>query len=846
MWKLVPVPSPSVLTRLSLALLACTFAKAQTRDAFESNDLPGTGAKVVLPSRLSGLTLHAPVAGLGDVDRFSVPLARGQVLTVRMFDAGDAMFDPLLAVSDPHGRIVATSDGIDGLAFGALSVTAREEGTYEVVVTGATDGELRGAHVETGTYGLDLRVEPVDVYEPNDEPLEASVLPGLPVVLDAVLGTSEMDWFRLAVRTGVRYRVRLEDTGDSPLDPRLGVFDASGSPRLVEASRGLTRFPALAFESSVDGFVLLAVTGWSDTSYLGTHDEAGAYRLQVTEEGADALEPNDDVSTASSLNLPTSATLRLEPQDVDWFAFEVTRGRQYRIRTWDPGGENQAATRIGLFDPAGTTLRRSVVARTARDAFSELVYRATATERIIVAITGADDRDFRGAHVAIGAYGLDVREDVFEPNDEYPLATPLPRDERVGPLVMGPGDTDWFAFDARAGERFLVRLQMVDTEVADLRIGLFGPRSSLLRSVEGGRGGPLPEFVFPVEEPGRYILVVTGGGDTRYFGSHAVEVAYTLECVSLHPFLTPFPTLSLGPLAGGTSLRFLGGNFTTLRDLVVQFGVRTVSPIAILNSGELVVDVPPGDVEGLVDLTLSTVNGSASLPSSYRYIDATSLVLGQTYSGTITSNDTDFVTFESFSGTPVDFDVRGRDATPLLDPRIVLYDPTFQMVTLLPAAQISEGRFRVRRFTLPAGPIGTWYAEIRSESGGVGAYEVRTKRRVPREMKKPTPVPTYQNGVLAFRFASERGSELSAQLAFLPGTALDTVRLYDDRGFEVASAPSAIAIDGDRARVRVRRLFLPRFGEYELRVMGPTAVTAVTSSQFRVKFPRGGRGSLFE
>ncbi len=72
-----------------------------------------------------------------------------------------------------------------------------------------------------------------------------------------------------------------------------------------------------------------------------------------------------------------------------------------------------------------------------------------------------------------------------------------------------------------------------------------------------------------------------------------------------------------GPLAGGNELVLSGQGFTA--DVQVLFGNRSAPSITLVDSKQLRVTVPAGEVAGLVDLTVYNKNGVANLRRHYRY-----------------------------------------------------------------------------------------------------------------------------------------------------------------------------------------------------------------------------------
>ena len=133
-----------------------------------------------------------------------------------------------------------------------------------------------------------------------------------------------------------------------------------------------------------------------------------------------------------------------------------------------------------------------------------------------------------------------------EPNDAPDAATILAAGRRGAPGFIGslrrgnglvvrgrlePGDVDWFAFAARAGD--VVTLALEEPQRGELHDGVlavFGPGDEAPAAVDDD-GGPgfLPRLALPVDETGTWRVAVTGFGDTGFDGGdHEQRFAYRL------------------------------------------------------------------------------------------------------------------------------------------------------------------------------------------------------------------------------------------------------------------------------------------------------------------------------
>jgi len=320
-----------VCTTAVLALIASNQAAAVDSEPLNNSQLTADS----LPLLLAGTAVSnlAQLGGQsGDVDFFQAPLAAGEVLF--------GMVTPLAGLPDGFwspDTIVSVFDGTAPRTFsdddfaselpdfgGGLGSLFRFESpataVYQVAVSGFGDYEFDGAatgdsHTESGSYVLTAgRVNPaiggggfLDTDPANQTAAGADLIgvtPGTARVAVLQLGESDVDFFRLDLKAGdvlSTMTAPLDDLGtsfDYP-DTLLGLFDSSGTNLLVVNDDAgwefdnhyplASDFPyaggiygsALRALIPEDGTYYLAVTGFGDDDYAGTHAEFGAYALLV-------------------------------------------------------------------------------------------------------------------------------------------------------------------------------------------------------------------------------------------------------------------------------------------------------------------------------------------------------------------------------------------------------------------------------------------------------------------------------------------------------------------------------------------------------------------------------------
>lgn len=150
-----------------------------------------------------------------------------------------------------------------------------------------------------------------------------------------------------------------------------------------------------------------------------------------------------------------------------------------------------------------------------------------------------------------------------EPNNLRGQASPLPTGSVAQGQVNGPADVDWFAFDAKAGDRWLIELDSSRLESRlDPLLKVFGPNGREIAvspnpDGDGADADPLIDLSVPAD--GRYYAQVT---DRAYGGSpdhvYRLSVHQQPRVDSIRPLAVepgkPAELTLLGRLIGGTPL----------------------------------------------------------------------------------------------------------------------------------------------------------------------------------------------------------------------------------------------------------------------------------------------------
>lgn len=237
----------------------------------EPNDSPSTGQKIALPVSIAGT-----IGKAGDVDYYRFEAAAGQEIGVQAIPADPAKLEPILALTDVNGNLVAES------GTGLLGYRCEKAGTYALgirdrdyrggelayrlhlgdipIVTGVFPlGLQRGTEAEIKLDGVHLGASrfvklkaPADAAPGTRLPLGSTAL-GSPGVMVgefpelrssgasalAVPGTGngtitragQPDTWRFPARKGQRLIVEVNARRlGSPLDSTIDILDAQGKP----------------------------------------------------------------------------------------------------------------------------------------------------------------------------------------------------------------------------------------------------------------------------------------------------------------------------------------------------------------------------------------------------------------------------------------------------------------------------------------------------------------------------------------------------------------------------------------------------------------------------------------
>ena len=304
-----------------------------------------TGGRVAVGASSTG-----DIGQSRDRDWFAVDLIGGRAYRVDLEGSPTGqgtLADPYLrGIYFDRELLPGTVDDDGGAGLNSrVEFLAPESGAYYIIA---------GAYsFRTGSY----RVSVEEVADDHPAAVDTAAV----VAVDgsstgAVDYGGDVDWFAVPLVAGRHYRINLEgtSTGQGSLeDPRLnGMFDADGNP--VEGA-GSDDDSGQGYNSHLE-----FSAPHTDTYYIAAAAHAahtGSYRLSVQEVTDDYPATT---ATGAVVQVGGSATGEIEvPGDTDWFAVELSAGREYLIdlEGWrTDGGTLEDPLLLGIHAVDGTLI----------------------------------------------------------------------------------------------------------------------------------------------------------------------------------------------------------------------------------------------------------------------------------------------------------------------------------------------------------------------------------------------------------------------------------------------------------------------------------------------------------
>ncbi len=373
--------------------------------------------------------------------------------------------------------------------------------------------------------------------EPNDTPEQAAPLTFAAdqreQVLDLRACPEDRDMFRVELQPGDRFSATLKTKADTspaaePDDPqggatppKLGVWliGPDGKTVLRGAPEGQAPLDAVDL-----GKVEQATPVMVDVRNIAEVETTYDLTLKLLPACArieDRYEPNDTFATARAVTLGEPLKGRLCPLNDDNFAVDLQPGQGLMVKAKTKVDIGADAVVLTVLGPDGQPL---AVSRKSQDGQVVRFARALVGGRYVLQVRGGLDTeaDYE-AEVAV-LPPCQLRDDVYEENDQAAQANPLATESLQAPLEnlqLCPGDDDWYAVELKAGESLFVDLVADVKDLPDaqdlagaLTVEVWDDKGQIWGQAIGSPGGETVSRTAAVlaPPPGTYRVRVTGGG----------------------------------------------------------------------------------------------------------------------------------------------------------------------------------------------------------------------------------------------------------------------------------------------------------------------------------------------
>lgn len=326
-----------------------------------------------------------------------------------------------LRVYGPDGVTVLASD-VDG---GAASVVwlASVSGLYYVEVTGF-EGAL-------GTYSVSL------TRDDRSASTSASTVSVPSSTTGQIWSATDADWFRIDASEGFEYRAQL--TLNTLPSGALRVYGPDGMTLLVSDIDG----------GSATVFWTPITAGTYYVEVTGVAGELGSYSLGMARDDRAQI-----ASAASAQNVPSSLTGEIwSATDVDWFAFFVNAGTEYRVQV-TPNTLTNSGLRI--YAPNRVTLVGSDI----DGGSASVLWTPTVSDYYYVEVSGVAG--------SMGTFGISAARD--DHSNIFSAATAIGLPNSTTAEIWSPTDTEFFSFTVVAGTEYRAELLMAGLGSGTLRV----------------------------------------------------------------------------------------------------------------------------------------------------------------------------------------------------------------------------------------------------------------------------------------------------------------------------------------------------------------------------------------
>lgn len=553
----------------------------------------------------------------------------------------------------------------------------------------------------------------------------------------------DVDWYRLSVRSGQRYRITLNGgDGEGQLsDPMLRLLNADGEEILAnDDADGFNS--AIEYMPSASGSVFVEAGGFGGAL-------TGAYTLAVATETAPTDNTAATTRTRARLTLGESVSSEIAfAGDSDWYRIRLEAGQSYRFALSGSGDAALADPLLTLHSADGEQVAIDDDGGEGLNAYLE--FTAPTAGNYFIEAHGFDQG-------ATGGYTLSAIAGDIPADSSTDAVLSAEGDYREGTLSPG-GDRDWYRVDLPEGGGMRVGLSSAegaDEALGDPLLVVYGPDGAeISHDDDGGEGlnawlevhaavaGPYYVEVrgFVDDAAGRYVLnlvsgevgadansgeylVANGEGRTSTIGTAGDVDWFAVDLVEGRPYRFNLEGVDPEALGDPVLTLFDSEGRQLASDDDGGRGANAYLTYASTVGGTFFAAVSSFEQGGagryLLRVTDTDVPGSASTDE---ILDASS---DERLSRIDMPGDLDNFAVELEAGVSYSLDVSGAGDAPLADPFMAVLDGDGKRVVF---DDDSGGGLDARlRFT--PDKQGIYFIQASGLGGSTGWYRISVERR---------------------------------------------------------------------------------------------------------------------
>ncbi|MCO7226763.1 hypothetical protein [Pleionea sp. CnH1-48] len=400
----------------------------------------------------------------GDLDSYTFDASSGEHIQLRLSDVNNTGMYPRMWLYGPNGEYITLGQGAH---VAAISYKITESGTHTVVISDQSACLCNGGDYELHFARL-----------PGANEHDLLVNGGKK---SGTLTQGDLDSFTFNGNTGEHIQLRLSDTNNTAMYPRIWLYGPDGD--YITLGQG-AHVAAISYKIETSGTHTIVITDQSSClCNTGDYDIHFAYMPGANEH--------------NKLISGNSVFENIVQGDLDTFTLDANEGEHIQLRLSDI--DNTAMyPRIWLYGPDGEYITLGQGAHVAAISYK---IETSGTHTVVVT-------DQSSCLCSTGDYELHyVKTSSIDPgnNNNASEHGPLPNGDSVTEYIS-QGDLDSYSFYAQSGEHIQLRIADTDLSGMYLRIWLYGPDGDYITLGQGAHVGAIS---YQVTQSGSHTVVVT-------------------------------------------------------------------------------------------------------------------------------------------------------------------------------------------------------------------------------------------------------------------------------------------------------------------------------------------------